>query len=175
MINSTMGLKKIYIAAATGSADANTGYTFPVAGAAWNDLGDVYKDSCTLVDDDPEETSHESETSSKVITLSGKTNTNVTLQLMDPDLEQLARYFGGTITTVGSKKAWIRPRKLPYKEWAIKLMPEEGVMVQCANVRITPKFNITYSATGICLVDLTIKLQAQLCMDETAADPTKTT
>lgn len=161
-----MGLKKIYVAEALANGD------MPANGTAWKDLGDVYQDTCTLTDDDPEVTEHKSETSSKKITLVGETVTTVELSLMDPDLELLARYFGGTITGTTGKRKWIRPRKLPYKEWAIYLEPEEGFFVGCANVRIIPKFEITYSSKGICLVPMTIKFQAELEAEEGLSDPT---
>lgn len=91
-ILATMGLKKIYIAPA--KSDGN----MPAKGNEWLDLGDVYQDTCSLKDDSPEITEYKSETSSKVITLVGETPTAIELSLMDPDLTQLARYFGGTPT-----------------------------------------------------------------------------
>lgn len=166
-ILSTMGLKKIYV------AEALSDGSMPAKGSSWLDLGDVYKDTCTLKDDDPETTKHESETSSKKITLVGETVTTVELSLMDPDLELLARYFGGTISGTEGARKWVRPRKLPYKEWAVWQMPEEGFMVGCANARIIPKFEITYSAKGICLVPLTIQYQSELQVDESLGDPTE--
>ena len=63
----TMGLKKIYVAPA-----GTTPGQMPANGNAWLDLGDVYKDTCQLLDDDVEETLHESETSSKKIYLCGE-------------------------------------------------------------------------------------------------------
>lgn len=167
-ILSTMGLKKIWI------HEANTAGTMPANGTGWIDLGDVYQDTCTLKDSDPEITEHKSETSSKRITLTGETPTNVELSLMDPDLEQMARYFGGTITGAAGSRKWVRPRKLPYKEWAIWQQPEEGLLVGCANARIIPKFEITYSSKGICLVPMTIKYQSELMIDESISDPTQT-
>lgn len=167
-ILSTMGLKKIWI------HEAKPDGSMPANGAGWLDLGDVYQDTCTLKDSDPEITEHKSETSSKRITLTGETPTEVGLSLMDPDLEQMARYFGGTITGTTGKRKWTRPRKLPYKEWAIWQQPEEGLLVGCANARIIPKFEITYSAKGICLVPMTIKYQSELMVDESFSDPTKT-
>lgn len=167
-ILSTMGLKKIFIAPAGTIAGV-----MPAKGSAWLDLGDVYKDTCQLVDDDVEQTVHESETSAKKITLFGNYVTAVNLTLMDPDLELLARYFGGTITgsTKGQRK-WLRPLKPVYKEWALWLMPEEGFFVGCPNVVVAPKFEITYSAKGICLVPLKISFQDQLCVDESMTNPT---
>ena len=52
-ILSTMGLKKIFIAPA-----GTTAGQMPAKGNAWLDLGDVYKDTCQLVDDDVEQTGH---------------------------------------------------------------------------------------------------------------------
>ena len=168
-ILSTMGLKKIYVAPASTTAG-----TMPANGNTWLDLGDVYKDTCTLTDSDPEQTTHESETSSKKINLFGDYVTSVALTLMDPDLELMARYFGGEVTGSNGKRKWLRPRKPQYKEWAIWLMPEEGLFIGCANAVIVPKFEITYSAKGICLCPMTIAFQDQLQAAEGMTDPTKT-
>ena len=157
----TMGLKKIWIT----PADETPGI-MPENGEHWLDLGDVYKETCQLTDDDVEETLHESETSSKKITLCGEYVTGVQLTLMDPDMELLARYFGGKITGEKGKRKWWRPRKPEYKEWAIKLQPEEGLFIGCPNTRIIPKFEITYSSKGIALAPIKIKFQDQLCAEE---------
>ena len=164
---STMGLKKIYV------ADAEADGTMPAKGSEWKDLGDVYQDTCQLTDSDPETTVHKSETSSKKITQVGEIETTLALSLMDPDLELLARDFGGTIEGETPNRKWVRPKKLPYKEFAIWQQPEEGLFIGCPNVRIIPKFEITYSSTGICLVPLTIQYQAELQIDEAMTDPTK--
>lgn len=161
-----MGLKKIYV------AEAAENGTMPANGANWKDLGDVYQDTCTLTDDDPEITEHKSETSSKKITQVGEITTNVELSLMDPDLELLARYFGGSVSGAEGARTWTRPRKHSYKEWAVWFAPEEGFFVGCANACIIPKFEITYSSKGICLVPMTIKFQAQLQVAEGMTDPT---
>lgn len=50
--------------------------------------------------------------------------------------------------------------------------PEEGLFVGCANVRIIPTFEITYSSKGICLVPMTIKFQSNLQASEEMSDPT---
>lgn len=165
-ILATMGLKKIYI------APAMTDGSMPAKDSQWLDLGDVYQDTCSLKDDSPEITEHKSETSSKVITLVGETPTAIELSLMDPDLTRLARYFGGTPTGEDGKRVWIRPKKLEYKEWAMWIEPEEGLFVGCANVRIIPTFEITYSSKGICLVPMTIKFQSNLQASEGMSAPT---
>lgn len=168
-ILSTMGLKKIYVTPAKKDGD------MPENGVAWLDLGDVYQETCTLKDSDPETTVHKSETSSKKITMVGETDTTVELSLMDPDLELMARYFGGEIDKSGGlgKYKWVRPKKLPYKEWALWIKPEEGLFVGCPVVRIIPKFEIAYNSKGICLVPMTIEFQSELQMDEGLKDPTQ--
>ena len=166
-ILATMGLRKIFISPA--SEDGH----MPENGDSWLDLGDVYQDTCSLKDDEPEVTEHKSETSNKRITLTGETPTAVELSLMDPDMELLARYFGGTVSGNKGQRVWIRPKKLPYKEWAIWIQPEEGFFLGCPTVRIIPKFEITYSAKGICLVPMTIKFQSELTTSEAMKDPTK--
>lgn len=167
-ILSTMGLKKIYIAPA-----GTTAGVMPANGNTWLDLGDVYQDTCTLKDDDVETTEHKSETSNKVITLMGDYVTTVELTLMDPDMDLMARYFGGTVSGTKPKRKWLRPRKPVYKEWAIWLQPEEGLFVGCPNACIIPSFEITYSSKGICLCPMKIKFQDQLTVDEEMTDPTK--
>lgn len=166
-ILSTMGLKKIWVTPSTGN-DA-----MPANGTAWTDLGDVYKDTCTLKDADGTETKHESETSNKVITQYEPGETSVELTLMDPDLDLLVTYFGGSLSGTKGERTWIRPRKLPYKEFAVWQQPEEGILIGCPNARIIPKFDITYSAKGICLVPMTIKYQSELHVREDNVDPTE--
>lgn len=165
-IYSTMGLKKVFIAPA--SEDGN----MPTSG--WLDLGDVYQDTCTLKDSDPETTVHKSETSNKKITMVGETDTTVELQLMDPDLTLLSRYFGGEVTGTTGARKWVRPKKLPFNEWALWIKPEEGLFIGCATTRIIPKFEITYNSKGICLVPITIEFQAELQAEEGMEDPATT-
>jgi len=170
---STMGLKKIFTTDAETSATEDSGYAIPANGDAWKDLGDVYQDTCTLKDGDATVTTHESETSNKKIYQIKPGDTTLELSLMDPDLELLARYFGGTITTdtTTQKKHWIRPRKLPYVERCIKILPEEGLLLVTRAAVIVPTFNITYSAKGICLVPMKINFISELEMDENCVSP----
>lgn len=162
-----MGLKKVYIAPA-----GTTPGTMPANGSAWSDLGDVLADSCTLKDEDVEETVFESETSSRKITLTGKYKTTAELTLMDPDLDMLAKMFGGTVAGTNGARKWTRPLQPEYKEWAVWLAPLDGLFVGCPAARIIPTFDITYSSKGICQVPLKIKFQDQLIADEGQSAPT---
>lgn len=166
----SMGLKKIF---AFEKTSEQTQATMPATSATgWFDLGDVYKDTCTLKDDDPSETKHESETSNKKIIQTEEGDTTVELSLMDPDMALLTKYFGGTVTGNAGERKWVRPRKLPYKEFAIMIFPEEGFCVQSACVKITPKFEITYSSKGIALVPMKITFIEPMVTEEGATQPT---
>lgn len=147
-VNTSMGIKSFKVAEATENSGV---YSFPTSGVS---IGDVYQDTCQLVDEAPEITTHKSETSNRKIIQTGETVTTIELSLMDPDLDTLAKYFGGSVS--GDK--WERPRELPYKEFAIQLEPDAGMFVGSKAARIVPRFEITYSSTGICLVPVTITL-----------------
>ncbi len=170
---STMGLKKIFVTDAKTSTTDESGYDIPENGDTWKDLGDVYQDTCTLKDADATTTVHKSETSTKKLIQIQAGDTTAELSLMDPDLELLARYFGGTIATdtTTQKKRWIRPRKMPYKERCIKVIPEEGLLLVTRAAVVVPTFNITYSAKGICLVPMKINFIAELELDEDCVSP----
>ena len=163
-INSTMGLKKIYV--------APVGENGAMPSTGWLDLGDVYQESCTLKDSDPETTVFKSETSSKKITVVGEIDTTVELTLMDPDLAQLSRYFGGEVSGSGTNRTWTRPKKLDYVEWAVWIQPIDGLFVGCPVARIIPKLEISYNSKGICLMPMTIEFQADLQVAEGMTAPT---
>lgn len=167
----SLGLKKIYVAPVASWENE----TFPANNSSatsgtWVDLGDVYMDSCTLTDEDAEKTIHKSETSKRRIVVAKPGDCKMALQLMDPNLETLARYFGGSISTTGSgasaKKTWVRPTKFQPKAFAIWVNPSDGDALKCPLAAITPKFNITYNETGIMLVDLDIDLLGEVTLTE---------
>ena len=96
----TIGLHKIYVAPITDLSSTVMPDNNTANDAHWVDLGDVYEGTAKLTDDDPEVTTHKSETSAKKITLSDPGDCKLELSLMDPTLEELQRLFGGTISTV---------------------------------------------------------------------------
>ena len=96
----TIGLHKIYVAPITDLSSTVMPDNNTANDTHWVDLGDVYENTAKLTDDDPEVTTHKSETSAKKITLSNPGDCKLELSLMDPTLEELQRLFGGTISTV---------------------------------------------------------------------------
>ena len=149
--NRVIGLKKIYLFPLAGwngtsMPAANTQPSENTDYAHWFDCGDVYMDSATLVDDDPEVVIHKSETSARKITVSRPGDLKMTMQLMDPTYEELVAYFGGAIVTAPSgDRTWERPSEFQAKPFAIWIVPTEGDVLKCPVVGISSKFNITYS------------------------------
>lgn len=174
----TIGLHKIYVAPITDLGSTVMPDNNTANDTHWVDLGDVYEGTAKLTDDDPEVTTHKSETSAKKITLSDPGDCKLELSLMDPTLEELQRLFGGTISTVTvggeSKQKWTRPRNYQPKSFAYIGIPEDGDSTMCPVVTIVPKFEITYSKTGIMLVPMTIYLQGDVTFSpeySTTIDP----
>lgn len=172
----TLGLKKIYVAPVdwdNESIPANN--TSTAAATDWVDLGDVYMDTATLSEDDPETTVHKSETSKRRIVTSKPGDCNLELSLMSPDIDLLVRYFGGTKTTTGSgasaKTSWSRPVKRQPKPFAIHILAEDGYTIKSALVSITPKLEMTYQENGIFLVPLAIKILGEVVVTDDTADP----
>ena len=158
----SIGLHKFYIAPITDWSNATMPANNTAQTTNWVDLGDVYQNTATLTDDDPNVTVHKSETSAKKIVVSEPGDCKIECSLMDPSLEQLQRIFGGTISDVTvdgvTKKKWTRPRNFQPKAFAYIGTPEDGDSTLCPAVAVVPKFEITYSKTGIMLVPMTIYL-----------------
>ena len=82
--------------------------------------------------------------------------------------ELLLEYAGG-----GEDRNLILGPSMPVEILGLNDVPNAGeVFVGCANVRIIPTFEITYSSKGICLVPMTIKFQSNLQASEEMSDPT---
>lgn len=164
-IRSTMGLKKIFFAASNPTDNTQ----MPLSG--WQDIGDVYKDTCTFVGSDPTITEHISETSARKIVQRTKGTSTLTLSLMDPDLEMLAELFGGTIEGEAGKRRWTEPSVSNDKEYAIKVYPQDGLCLNIPAAVITAKRNTTYSSQGITLIELQITPVGNVMQEEGASMP----
>ncbi len=174
----SIGLHKIFIAPITDWNNTTMPANNTSTKTDWVDLGDVYQNTAKLTDDDPSITTHKSETSAKKIVLAEPGDCKLELSLMDPTLAELQRLFGGTITnvTVGgeTKQKWTRPRNFQPKAFSYIGIPEDGDATLCPAVAIAPKFEITYSKTGIMLVPMVIYLLGDVTMSpeySTTIDP----
>lgn len=175
----TFGLKKIWVKPLEKFGSPTVGNDFwKNASAAentsgWRELGDVFQDSATLSEDEQSKETFRSETSARKITIYGKTgDLSIDLELMSPDLDLMALYFGGTTTTDSNgKKTWKRPANFSAKPFAIMIMPENGLMLKCPQVSIAPRLGMDYTETGVFKVPLKISLIDEVTFTEDTASP----
>ena len=91
---------------------------------------------------------------------------------MSPDLELMARYFGGTVVTgANGKKSWKRPANFSAKPFAFMVLAENGLMLKCSQVAIAPRLGMDYTETGILKVPLSISLIDEVEYTEDTTSP----
>jgi hypothetical protein len=168
---STMGLKAFYYAPIN-SSDPKA---MPTTG--WKSL-DVYMDTCTFVDKDPTITIHKSETSSKKIIQKTKEGSELKLSLMDPSIDEMVVFEGGTKATTGSgdtaETVYTEPSSARNIELAFKILPEAGLALNIPCASVSAKKNTTYSAKGITLLELSIEPTYAVSYSNDVSDPTVT-
>lgn len=164
----SMGLKHIYV------APPNDELSLPAFGSAWEGFGDVLDDSANLEEGAPTKKVYKSQTSKKKI-VTGKLGENkVKTTLMDPSLDLLARYYGGTVEGTDGNRTWKKPDKYISKSFAAVLIPEVGCSISSPSVTITPVSKISYSEDGIALLDVELEFDIQPTFHEEVLEPTKT-
>ncbi|MBQ7143210.1 MAG: hypothetical protein IJR84_09185 [Bacteroidaceae bacterium] len=178
----TFGLKKIWVKALAsfGSPTIGSGFWANANAAAnsaadgWKDLGDVFQNTAKLSEEEQSKETFKSETSTRKIVIYGKPgDATIELELMSPDLDLLARYFGGTVVTdnTTNKKSWERPSNFTAKPFAMMVLAENGLMLKCAQVSIAPRLEMDYSETGVFRVPMKISLVDPVIYDENDTSP----
>lgn len=177
----TFGIKKLWLMALTafGSPTIATNFWKNTSASdntsKWLDAGDIFQDTATLSEEEQSKETYRSETSARRITIYGKPGTpEMVLELMSPDLDLMARYFGGTVTTDGTsgKKSWQRPANFTAKPFAMQIVAENGLNLRCAQVAVAPRIEMEYSETGILRVPLNIALIDPIDYTEEDITPT---
>ena len=175
----TFGIQKLwlYALAAFGSPTINDNFwkntTVAENSSKWLDAGDIFQDTATLSEEEQSKETYRSETSARRITIYGKPGSpELVLELMSPDLDLMARYFGGTVTTANGKKTWERPANFKAKPFAMQIVAENGLNLRCAQVAVAPRVEMEYSETGILRVPLNITLIDQIIYTEEDITPT---
>lgn len=180
----TFGLKKIWtkLLPNFGSPTVGTGFWSNAdadansADDGWKEIGDVFQESAKLSEEEQSKETYRSETSERKITIYGRPgDVSLDLELMSPDLDLMARYFGGTVTTSGSgasaKKSWIRPVNFTARPFAIQVEAENGLMLKCAQCAIAPRLEMEYNEKGILRVPMKISLIDSVELDENVISP----
>ncbi len=76
-------------------------------------------------------------------------------QLMNPGLDELAYFLGGTVVT-GPPKVWQAPDQTPVIEKSVKITPKKGHILTITRAKITAKESGKYSKTGLAQLDITV-------------------
>lgn len=160
---STMGIKALLYAPI-----ASDPKTMPTTG--WK-KADVYMDTCSFVDKDPTITIHKSETSAKKITQKTKEGSELVLSIMDPSMDELVAFAGGTITGT-TTKVYKEPATAQDINLAFKILPQAGLALNISCAAVSAKKNTTYSSKGITLLDLVVVPTYEIEYSEDVADPT---
>lgn len=166
VVQATMGIKAFYYAPVN-SANPKV---MPTSG--WKKL-DVYQESCTFVDKDPTVTTHKSETSSKKITVKTKEGSELKLSIMDPSIDELVVFEGGT-KTEGAAVSYKEPETAMSIDLAFKVLPAAGIALNIPCAAVISKKNTTYSQTGITLLDVTIEPTYGIEYNEDTTEPETT-
>ncbi len=163
-ILSTMGIKALYYAPL-----ATDPKTMPTQG--WKKV-DVYEDTCTFVDKDPTVTVHKSETSAKKIVQKTKEGSELVFSIMDPSLEELVAFEGGTLTGNSGSRKYKEPATSQDINLAFKILPQAGLTLNISCAAVSAKKNTTYSSKGITLLDLHVEPTYEVEYSEAEEEPT---
>jgi len=159
-----MGVKAVYYAPIN-SSDPKT---MPESG--FKNV-DVYQDTCSFVDKDPTITVHKSETSAKKLVLKTKEGSELVFSIMDPSLEELVAFEGGTINGSEGSRTYKEPATSKNILLAFKILPETGLALNIPCAAVVAKKNTTYSSKGITLLENTIEPTYGIEYSEDVTEP----
>lgn len=118
-------------------------------------VGDVYRDTATLTQEDGETTDHYSEfKNDPVVTITEPGETTLEFSLMDTEADVLVQYLGGTVTTVSSVKSWNKPSSVPDIEASFELETIDGTKFTINRAKVSAKINGELARKGITLLEV---------------------
>lgn len=141
----TLGLSEIQVATVEASGDMP---------ASLAKIGKTYRDTCKMNQAAAEVTEHYEEgKSAPEVRKKQKKMPIVVFSIMDPDVDLLVAYIGGTKDANGK---WGFNGDESVDNKAIRVKSEQGLWVDIPNGDIEAVINADFSAKGITLVDFTI-------------------
>ncbi len=143
----TLGLCQILVATASAAG------TMP-AKADMTKIGKTYKDTANINQDAADVTEHfEEGKAAPEVRKKSKKVPKVTFSIMNPDVDLLVAYIGGT---KGSNNEWTFDGDEVVANKAIYVETEQGLDFAIPNADIEAVINGALSASGIVLVDFTV-------------------
>ena len=117
-------------------------------------VGYTNQDSCSITMDDPEVTEfYAEEVDMPVITKSKKGKVNVALSIMNPSVETLAMFLGGTADT--SAETWTNGTTYENIELSMRIIPDQGFIFDMPRVKIDAKINGELNNSSLMTLDIT--------------------
>lgn len=124
---------------------------------AFEDIGDIYRDSITLDTADGERTEHFAELKQNPsVVIQEKGSKTLTLQLMDTSPTNLEKYLGGTITGVDPNEEWNEPDDIVDIDFAYRITFKDGQKMTINRGKTTGKYTGDFNRKGIQLLELMI-------------------
>jgi hypothetical protein len=152
----TLGLAKIEIGDI--AADGGMGTTL----AVW---GQTLQGTCNVTQEDPETNEfYAEELDDPVVSISKRGKTTIAFSVMNPNVETLKKFFGGTVTGEDEEAKWHAPKSLPVIEKSVRITPQMGLIWEFPRMKINAKINGSFSRENIFVIEVS----------GTALQPTKT-
>ncbi len=138
-----------------GTIDGTTGAATGLAS-----VGDIFQDTCDITQGDPTITKLYSAQNPNTPRKSFAQPGSKTLKfsLMSNDADTLAKYLGGTVTTVNSVKQWNAPSTYVDVELAFELKTSDGTIIKIARGGVTAKLNYAVRTNSLFLVDVVVEV-----------------
>lgn len=141
----TMGVSKILFGAI--AQDGGMGSTLVAAGY-------TNQDSCSITMDDPDITEfYAEEVDVPVITKSKKGKVTVNLSIMNPDINTLAQFLGGTADT--TNMTWANGTTYENIELSCRIVPDQGFVFDFPRLKIDAKFSGELNNSSLLTLDIT--------------------
>jgi hypothetical protein len=117
--------------------------------------GQTLQGTCNVTQEDPETNDFfAEELDDPVVSISKRGKTTAVFSVMNPDVNALQKFFGGTITGSGSTAKWKAPKQLPVIEKSVKITPQMGLIWEFPRMKINAKINGAFSRENIFVIEV---------------------
>ncbi len=144
----SLGLSEIQVGKIAADGGEATSYT---------KIGKTYQNTCKLQQEKADVTEHYEEGQAAPEVRKKKKKVPVlTFSIMDPDVNFLKEYLGGSVSGTGESAVWSWSDTDVDVEASIRVIPEVGLVYTIPRADIEAVLNADMSSQGINLVDFTV-------------------
>ena len=123
------------------------------------DIGEIYQDSCSIVQEDPTITEHYCEQADDPILEIQQLGKRVLkFALVDVSPANLAIFLGGDTTTVDTKAAWQAPDTFVNLEKSLKITSQNDVIQQIVRGSLSGKITWNLGRKDMAKIEVTVKV-----------------